>query len=215
MNGSGIGLAPEEIDGDFVPDARADVAAVLVGREIVLGRVAEGTPYLQTCALNESGAIVWQCFDGSGTIDEIAADIADVFEVDAGTVNTDVVELARLVGGFGFLVGVEEQVLEVEGEPSGIPVGAPFPDFEAEDEAGRRASAAVLGGRRSLLVNWSPTCSFCKMIAGDLADLAPALAENDIEIVLLSDGPSAANRALLKPSSRGAMQEGPGAARQG
>jgi peroxiredoxin len=197
MNGSVIGLAPEAIDGDFVPHARADVAAVLVGREIVLGRVAEGTHYLQTCALNESGAIVWQCFDGSGTLDEIAADIADVFDVDPEAVSTDVVALARLVGGFGFLVGVEEEVLEIDGELSGIPVGEPFPDFEAEDEAGRRASAAVLSGQRSLLVNWSPTCSFCKMIADDLADLAAALTGNGIEIVLLSDGPRAANRALL------------------
>ena len=197
MNGA-FALTPDEIDGRFVPHARADVVAVLVGREIVLGRVAEGTSYLQTCALNESGAIVWQCFDGSGTLEEIAADIADVFDVDAEAVSTDVVALARLVGGFGFLVGIEEQVLEIDGEPSGIPVGVPFPDFEAEDEAGRRAGAAVLSGRRSLLVNWSPTCSFCKMIAGDLADLAPALAANAIEIVLLSDGPRAANRALIE-----------------
>ena len=183
-----VEIEPEDIDGDFVPQARSDVAAVLVDREIVIGRVPEGSSYLQTCALNESGSIVWQCFDGSGTIDEIATDIADVFDADSESVTADVLALAREVGGFGFLVGVKEQILEVDDEQPGLAVGSQFPDFEAADEAGNPVSGERLAGRRSLLVSWSPTCSFCKLIARDLAELAPTLADKGVDIVLLSNG---------------------------
>jgi hypothetical protein len=183
-----VEIEPEEIDGDFVPHARSDVAAVHVEREIVIGRVPEGSSYLQTCALNESGSIVWQCFDGSGTIDEIATDIADVFGADSESVTADVLALAREVGGLGFLVGVKEQVLEVDDERPGLAVGSRFPDFEAADQAGNRVSGEQLAGRRALLVSWSSTCSFCKLIARDLADLSPTLAERGVDIVLLSSG---------------------------
>src|SRR5205809_110490 len=101
-------IAPDDIDGEFFPLARADVASVMVGAELVLGRIPDGTPYVLTCALNESGSIVWQCFDGTGSIDDIAADIADVFAADLETVRAEVLALAREVGAEGFLVGVHE-----------------------------------------------------------------------------------------------------------
>src|SRR4029079_14691280 len=90
-----VEIEPEESDGDFVPHARSDVAAVHVERESVIGAVPEGSSYLQTCALNESGSIVWQCFDGSGTIDEIAADIAAVFDAAPEAIAADVLTIAR------------------------------------------------------------------------------------------------------------------------
>jgi peroxiredoxin len=194
-------LAPEEIDSSFVPKARPDVAVVHVGSEIVLGRIAEGTSYLQTCALNESGSIVWQCFDGSGSIDDIAADIADVFSAGIEAVGADVAALARAVGGAGFLVGVQAPVLEIGGEPSGVAVGLPFPDFEAEDESGSSWCAEQLRGRRTLLVSWSPTCSFCELIADDLADLVPSLADAGVDVVLLATGGARANRESLERSN--------------
>jgi peroxiredoxin len=200
-SGPTMDIAPEEIDGGFVPLARPEVAVVRVGSEIVLGRIAAGTSYLQTCALNETGSLVWQCFDGSGTIDEIAADVADVFGADIEAVSADIGALAREVGGAGFLVGVQEQVLEIGGAPSGIAVGLPFPDFEAEDENGRPFSAQQLRGRRSLLVSWSPTCSFCELIADDLADLVPSLTEAGVDIVLLATGGARANRESLDHSN--------------
>lgn len=108
-------LRPDALDGAFVPHARPDVAQVFVGKELVLGRVAPGTTYMETCALNESASVVWQCFDGSGTIDEIAADIADVYHVDIEPVRADVLQLARDVGAIGFLLGVSEPAIEVGG----------------------------------------------------------------------------------------------------
>jgi peroxiredoxin len=190
-------IEAEAIDGAFVPRAQPDVALVAVGHEIVLGRIAEGTPYLQTCALNESGSIVWQCFDGSGTIDEIAADIADVFGADIEAVRDDIGALAREVGSAGFLVGVRESVIEVDGEPDGIAVGLPFPDFDAEAENGKPFGAQDLRGRRTLLVSWSPTCSFCALMAHDLAELLPTLTSAGIDVVLLAIGGAQANREFL------------------
>ena len=191
------GVAAHEIDRRFVPRARPDVAMVQVGTEIVLGRIADGSTFLQTVALNESGAIVWQCFDGSGTVEEIAADVADVFGADAEAVNADIETLARQVGEAGFLVGVEPALIEVGGEPSGRALGAPFPDFEAEAANGRSFSAEQLRGRRSLLVSWSPTCTFCRRIADDLADLLPGLTNAGVEVFLLATGGDHANRESL------------------
>lgn len=182
-------IAPEAIDGGFVPTARPGVGAVVVDREIVLGVIAAGTSRVQTAALNESGAIVWQCFDGSGTIDEIAADIASVFGAEIAGVRGDVVALARAVGAAGYLVGVHEAVIDIgDGSSSvdrGIAAGLPFPDLAATDIEGTPFSTAALRGRRALLVSWSATCDYCALIAGDLADLVAGLAEAGIEILLL------------------------------
>jgi peroxiredoxin len=192
-----IEIAPESIDGRFVPTARPGVAAVLVGREVVLGRIAEGTAALQTAALNESGAIVWQCFDGSGTIDEIATDIATVFGTEVAGVRADVVELARAVGGAGFLVGVHEAVIEIGDDDLAVAPGHPFPELAADDENGTPFSIAQLRGRRTLLVGWSATCGYCETIAGNLADLVPSLAAAGVDVVLAATGGADANRELL------------------
>lgn len=184
-------ITADDIEGDFTPLARPDVASVAIESEMVLGRIAAGTQYVQTCALNESGAVVWQCFDGTGTIADIAADIAEVFGVDFEAVNADVVALARNVGSLGFLVGVREDTFDVgdgDAGTEGIAIGEPFPDFDAIDETGGGFSSKQLRGRRFLLVNWSSTCSFCEAIVDDLAELAPALGRVGVGIVLLAAG---------------------------
>jgi peroxiredoxin len=192
-----IEIAPESIEGRFVPTARPGIGAVRVGHEVVLGRIAEGTSQVQTAALNESGALVWQCFDGSGTIDEIAADIAAVFGAEVAEVRADVVALARAVGGAGFLVGVHEAVIEIGDDHLAIAPGLPFPELPADDENGTPFSIARLRGRRTLLVSWSATCNYCETIAGDLAGLVPALADAGVDVVLAAIGGADANRRRL------------------
>ena len=166
---------------------------MLVGREIVLGRIVAGTARVQTAALNESASIVWHCFDGSGTIDEIAVDIADVFGASVEGVRADVVALVREVGGAGFLAGVREDVIEIGDDVIGIDaaentftVGVAFPEFVAEDEQGTLRASAQLRGRRALVVSWSTTCEHCELIADDLAHLVPRLADAGVDVVLLS-----------------------------
>jgi len=192
-----IEIAPESIDGRFVPIARPGVATVLVGHEIVLGRIAEGTSHVQTAALNESGSIVWQCFDGSGTIDDIATDIASVFGTAVAGVRADVVALARAVGGAGFLVGVHEVVIEIGDDDLAVAPGLPFPELAADEMDGTPFSVAQLRGRRTLLVSWSATCTYCETIAADLADLVPRLADTGVDVVIAATGGADANRRRL------------------
>jgi hypothetical protein len=182
-------ISPDDIDGSFVPRARPDVGAVVVDREIVLGLVVDESAWLQSAGLNESASIVWHCFDGSGTIDEIAGDIASVFGAETAGVRADVLTLARAVGGAGFLVGVHEPVIDVRDDTinadTTIGVGTPFPDFTAVDDQGVPFSTATRHAGQALLVSWSTTCEFCARIAPDLASLTPAFADANIDIVRL------------------------------
>jgi hypothetical protein len=191
-------IEADDIDGGFAPRARTDVASVLVGNEVVLGRIAPGTQFVQTAALNESGTVVWQCFDGSGTIDEIAADIADVFAVDLDAMRADVLAVARDVGAFGFLVGVHETI-DFE-EPTGTAEGLPLPDLDARDEAGVRHSLAELRDRSALIVSWSDSCHWCEQISDDLAGLVPRLSVAGVDVVLLASGDASTIRAGLDRS---------------
>ena len=92
-------------------------------------------------------------------------------------------------------------------------MGTQVASFRALDIAGGEVGPAHFHGRSVLLVNWSPTCGFCRgRSAPDLIQMAPALLARQIEIVLLSFGPVDANTAkaaalhlpfklLLKPES--------------
>jgi peroxiredoxin len=83
-----------------------------------------------------------------------------------------------------------------EDEPQGLAVGAPVPGFRLPDLAGRPVALEDYRGRRLLLVQWSPTCSFCEQLAPELADLQTQLRAHQIQPVLVSDGDAKANRRL-------------------
>ena len=55
---------------------------------------------------------------------------------------------------------------------SGLPVGTLLPDFEEHR------------GRKVLLVNWSPRCGYCDLIAPDLEALAPDLEKAGVRLIL-------------------------------
>jgi hypothetical protein len=90
------------IDGSFVPEARPTVGTVELEGEAVLLDEATGSLHL----LNPVATVVWACFDGSGTIDELVADLSEAFGADAEQVRDDVVGLATELAGQGLLVGV-------------------------------------------------------------------------------------------------------------
>lgn len=79
---------------------------------------------------------------------------------------------------------------------SGLEVGAEPDPFELPDLDGRAVRLADFRGRRLLLVNWSPTCGFCDLIAPELAQLQPSLRKRKIELVLASYGDAESNREL-------------------
>jgi hypothetical protein len=194
-DGTSTEITPELIDGSFVPKVREDVANVEVDGETVVARLAEGSPQLRTHWLNAIGSIVWQCFDGSGTLDEIVADLADGFAADIEVVREDVTALARRAGQLGLLAGVREEVPQPV-DPGGVPAGLPLP-FDARDEQGAPFSSTALHGRGALLVHWSSSCGYCTQLLGELTVLAPVLARRGIDLVLLERGDVEETRALL------------------
>lgn len=66
--------AGARLDGSFVPVPAPGVVAVAAGREAIL--VDEGTGKLHL--LNATGALLWACFDGTSTVEDICTDVADL-----------------------------------------------------------------------------------------------------------------------------------------
>jgi len=92
----------DTIDGSFVPVRRASVASLEVGGDVVLLDADTGRVH----HLDPLAGIVWACFDGSGTISEIVADISAEFAADSSSVGDDVLDLARDLGDGGLLDGI-------------------------------------------------------------------------------------------------------------
>lgn len=86
----------------FIATARPDVVQVEIDGEIVLYDDSAKVMH----RLNPIAGQVWRCLDGSGSLAEVAADLADVYQADPGQVLTDVVATARQFGSAGLLVGV-------------------------------------------------------------------------------------------------------------
>lgn len=189
------GIRSEEIDPSFIPGLRPEAAVVEVDGEAVV--LDERT--WQIHWLDQLGTIVLKCFDGSATIDELSADIADAFGADPEVVGSDVLQIARRLGGAGLLEGVARDP-EPEGTPSpqGLEVGTEVPSFSLADLEGRPVAFEDLRGQRLLLVNWSPYCGFCEKIAPDLAEVQPALREQGVHLVLVSMGEVEDNRKMLE-----------------
>jgi hypothetical protein len=97
-------LPIDAIDAAFIATARGDVVAVDVDGEIVLYDDSRRVLH----RLNPTASALWQCLDGTGTLGEIAADMADVFQVDRDRVLADVLMAAREFGEQGLLVEVGE-----------------------------------------------------------------------------------------------------------
>src|SRR5690349_20163297 len=66
----------------------------------------------------------------------------------------------------------------------GLEPGADLPSFRLPDLSGREVPLEEFRGRRVLLVNWSPQCGFCDMIAPDLAELQPQLEKQNVQLVI-------------------------------
>jgi hypothetical protein len=99
-------VSPDAIDGGFVA-RRADTAhTVEVDGEAVL--LNDGRLHL----LNSTGALVWACFDGEGTIAEIASDISEGLGVPYDTVLEDTLTVVRELGAEGLLASVTPAAAE-------------------------------------------------------------------------------------------------------
>jgi hypothetical protein len=93
-------VPPEAIDEDFVARRAHTAHTVEVDGEAVL--LNDGRLHL----LNATGALVWACLDGDGTIGEIAADISDGLGVPYERVLQDTLAVASELGTEGLLDAV-------------------------------------------------------------------------------------------------------------
>ena len=95
-------IDPDTIDGSFVAVPRDGVAlGEAVGQSVLFDRWTWAIHLL-----NPAAAVVWQCLDGAGSLDEIAADIADVLAVPSADARAAVIEATRGFGREGLLRGV-------------------------------------------------------------------------------------------------------------
>lgn len=185
----------DDIDGSFVPRPVNDIASVELDGEVVLGvRSGDG---LQTFCLNRTGGIVWSCFDGEATLDDLIDDLSEAFEVGREVVAEDVINLARHLGVIGLLAGVRPPYLQSEQSAGGLEIGNEVPPAELTDLDGRPVSLEAFRGRRVLLVNWSPFCGFCDRIGPDFGSVQEGLRAAGVELVLLALGEAEPNRELL------------------
>jgi peroxiredoxin len=189
-------MAADDMDASFAPRPRDNIASVELDGEVVL--LLEGAR--RTHSLNQTGTVVWKCFDGHSTLDEISADLSEIFGADADTVRGDVINVTREIGKAGLLDGVAEELppepLPMTA-PEGLAVGTDMPSFTAEDLEGKSVGSDDLRGSEVLLINWSPACGFCKKIAPDLAEVHPQLKDRGVDLVLLAIGDADANREVL------------------
>jgi hypothetical protein len=65
--------------------------------------------------LNATACLVWSCFDGSGTIDEIARDLASAYRASDATTVAEVLALARELAAHGLLAGVDPDPADASG----------------------------------------------------------------------------------------------------
>ncbi len=159
--------AASSIAEDSVLTARGDVDCVEVDGEFVLYDDVLGVLH----RLNPTASALWQCLDGSGTLEEIAADMADIYAADPAQVLADVVGTARRFDEAGLLVdagagrgregGATGPVALTTDRPwvmtepeHDISPSDPAPDDVAAQAASR---AAAEGGIESRFVSEAPT----------------------------------------------------------
>jgi hypothetical protein len=173
--------AVEAVTADFVATARPEVVQVEVDGEIVLYDDKAKVMH----RLSPSAGQVWRCLDGSGSLAEIAGDLADVYQVDPAQVLSDVVATARQFGSAGLLVGVGDQPDE-EQDPRtpGEDADREDPDspFVAEWAASCMDSFFPLGEAGTLTVKAGPYLLGVRFSTPELVEmarevLAPSLVE--------------------------------------
>jgi hypothetical protein len=88
---------------DFVLRRASHTHTVTIDGEAIVLDEAQNRLHL----LNASATVVWTCCDGSGTLAEIADDLADAVGVPADALVSELVALVRTLGAEGLLDGVD------------------------------------------------------------------------------------------------------------
>jgi hypothetical protein len=95
-------VAPDAIGPDFIAHRAASAYTVELDGEAVVLDEEQNRLHL----LNHTATLLWACLDGTGTLAEIAADVAATVGMPVTQIMDDVVALARTLGAEGLLAGV-------------------------------------------------------------------------------------------------------------
>lgn len=94
----------EVIGAAFLGRVRSDVAWVEIDGEVVVYDAASASSYL----LNPTAGLIWSSLDGTGTLGEIAADLAEAFGADPEQVIVDVIAAVVDFAGKGLIEEITE-----------------------------------------------------------------------------------------------------------
>jgi hypothetical protein len=94
--------AAADLGPDFVPQHAPGTHTVEIDGEAIVLDEDQNRLHL----LNASATIVWNCCDGSGTLTEIAHDLAEAVGAPREQLVAELVTLARTLGAEGLLDGV-------------------------------------------------------------------------------------------------------------
>ena len=83
-----------------------------------------------------------------------------------------------------------------ERRPAALEVGDPSPAVRLPALMAKEVSLADLEGRKTLLLFWSPECSFCQQMLPDLKELEANPPADAPEILVVSDGTEEVNRQM-------------------
>jgi hypothetical protein len=89
------------VDGAWAPTINPAVEWVELDGEVV---IYDGDRH-QAILINATGALLWQLFDGTATVDELADDVVAVFGVSREDALDDVLTFAEEMAEQGLLVG--------------------------------------------------------------------------------------------------------------
>lgn len=170
-----------------MPSPRDGVVSSPVGAEMVL----LDTESRSIHALNPVAALVWQCFDGEASLEEIIVDLAEGLSAPLEQIRDDVLTMTRSAGRAGLLDRVEPSKPSTPPSQTGLPMRTLV-----------RVPVQIVpgNGRRCLMVNWSATCSFCERILPEFVAMQPALQRRDVDIVLVDSAEGIATRQQLTDS---------------
>ena len=171
-------MEPDSINGSFVPRAKSGLVSLDIDLEAVLVDPESGRIH----ALNPTSAVIWDCFDGTTPLAQIATDLARDLDLPPDDVHDDVLAVARSAGHAGLLDGVAP-LQATPGVPLGLPVGTAIGIPPSEQD-------------RALIINWNPTCGFCERILPELSALR--LPEHGVEVILVAGADGQAVEAQIE-----------------
>lgn len=191
-------LFPEDIDGCFSPKPRDSAVSCRFDDEILVVDGTTGGIHV----LNQVAAVVWECFDGTVSLDELAQELSEAFQVSVETVRADTLAMTRQLGNLELLAGVTPFARKSP-RPGLRDVGDRIGPLEVRTSDGVVTTVPRPESNGTLLINWSPTCGYCIKIVGDLERCRSGLTDHGVDLVLLTVGGQEDNLLVLEPAGLG------------